>query len=178
VAKLARLMQPGPPQFIDPTRLAETRDGISGYLDIGGMLRLHELLSKKEGSVGFELRFDKDERNRIRISGEYSTSLCMECQRCLQAVEVEIAGLINVALLAHEDEAANLPKEVDPLILKGRELSLQMFFEDELLLGLPLSPSHDTDACHAQDPQNPEKNENRQHPFAVLKDLKLKNSKD
>jgi len=178
VAKLPRLMQPGPPQFFDPARLADSRDELSGALDIDGMHRLHALLSDDVGSVQFTLHFVKDEHGRIRVSGQYSSSLSMECQRCLGPVQVDIAGSIDVVLLFNEEEAGNLPGKAEPLILVGREVSLLQFLEDELLLALPLAPSHDTQGCHAQSSHYGKENENRQRPFAALKDLKLKNSKD
>ncbi len=176
VAKLPRLMQTGPPQFFDPARLAESREEISGVLDINGMQGLHGLLCNDAASIQFELHFDKDEQNRIRISGRYSTSLSMECRRCLQPVGVDIAGSVNVVLLASEDEVAELPRKLEPLIMTGRKLSLHRFFEDELLLALPLAPSHNTDVCHPQAPPPDRDNGDGRRPFAILKDLKLKNS--
>lgn len=178
VAKLPRLMQAGLPQFIDPARFADNKEDISGTLPIDSMQRLHELLSRKTGLVQFELHFDRDERRRVRLSGQYSASLHMQCQRCLQPLAVNIAGTINVALLADDEEAAMLPREVEPLILTGRELSLPIFFEEELLLGLPLAPNHDSNTCRARVSDNGKDDEKRQRPFAALKDFKPTKSKD
>jgi uncharacterized protein len=178
VAKLPRLMQQGPPQYVDPKRLARNRDDISGTLDIADMQRLSELLESQSGSVRFELQFDNDVHNRIRIVGKYDTELSMQCHRCLRPVAVNIARAINVTLVTNEDEVAKLSRDVEPLVLADRELSLVVFFEDELLLALPLAPNHETEECHIQESQDRETNEDRQRPFAVLKDLKLKNSKD
>ncbi len=178
VAKLPGLMQQGPPHFVDPTRLADTRDNISGVLDIDEMSRLHGLLSKNKGLVEFKLYFEKDTRDRINISGQFHTKLWMQCQRCLQPVEVDIEREIKVVMVADEAEAAQLSREMEPLVQTGRKLSLLMFFEDELLLSLPLAAYHNTDACHAHNRQQDEGNEDRHHPFTILKDLQLKNSKD
>lgn len=178
VAKLPRLMQAGLPQFIDPERFADKREDLSGVLPIDSMQRLHELLSKKTGSVQFELHFDKDKQGRIHISGQYNASLNMNCQRCLRSLEVDICGLFNVVLVTDEDEAAKLPRDVEPLILTERKLSLPIFFEDELILSLPLAPNHETNECHGQDRQVGEGKVDRQRPFAVLKDLKLIKNKD
>ena len=178
VAKLPRLMQSGPSQFIDPARLADTRDNISGVLSFKDMQRLQELLSENTGSIRYELQFVKDEQDRISISGEYSGTVIMECQRCLQPVDVEITRAVNVAVVADENEAKSLPRKVEPLIVSGRKLSLPIFFEDELLLALPLAPNHDTKDCHVQKLQIGQVDDDRQHPFTVLKDLKLNNSND
>lgn len=178
VAKLPRLMQSGPSQIIDPVRLADTRDNISGVLNLDGMQRVQEYLSTNTGSIRYKLQFDKDGQNRILISGEYSSTVIMECQRCLQPVDIEITRAVNVAVVADENEAKSLPRNVEPLIVSGRKLSLPMFFEDELLLALPLAPNHDTKDCHVRTLQSGQIDNDRQNPFTVLKDLKLHNSND
>jgi uncharacterized protein len=171
-------MEQGPPQFVDPKRLAKNKDGISGSFDIARMQGLCEILSGDTGSIRFELNFDTDENGRVHVSGEYSTELVMQCQRCLKPMQVAIGRNINVTLVADEAEATELSREVEPLLVSGKEISLVSFFEDELLLALPLAPNHDTEDCHAEDIQNGAAQENRQRPFAILKDLKLKNSKN
>ncbi|MBT7950032.1 MAG: hypothetical protein HN764_00260 [Gammaproteobacteria bacterium] len=178
MAKLPRLMEQGPPQFVDPKRLAENRDEISGILDIAGMQRLEGLLSKNTGSVSFELLFNRDEHGRICVSGNYKTELCMQCQRCLLPVDVKIDKDVNVTLVADEEEATRVSRDIEPLVLTDKKLSLLMFFEDELLLAIPLAPNHEVEDCHVEQSSETEIREETQRPFAVLKDLKLKSSKD
>lgn len=171
-------MEQGPPQFVDPKRLAENRDEFSGTLDLAGMQRLKGLLSKNSGSVIFKLQFDKDEFDRIHVSGEYKTVLWMQCQRCLLPVEVGIDRAVNVTLVTDEDEAARISRDIEPLVLTAKKLSLLAFFEDELLLALPLAPIHDTEDCHVKQTNETENRGETQRPFAILKDLKLNNSND
>ncbi len=178
MAKLPRLMEQGPPQFVDPKRLAENRDEISGTLDIAEMQRLKGLLSKNTGSVSFELQFDRDGHGRVHVSGHYKTDLCMQCQRCLLPVEVKIDKDVNVTLVADEEEAGKVSRDIEPLVLTDKKLSLLMFFEDELLLAIPLAPNHDTEDCRVEQTNETENRGETQRPFAVLKDLKLKSSKD
>ena len=172
--KLARLMQHGPPQFIDPLRLAESKEELSGSLSIEGMHRLEHLLSENTASVEFKLRFERDASGRICILGNYSTSLSMQCQRCLQNITVEIEKTIKIGLVKDESEAAMLPRELEPLLLETKVLSLPLLFEDELLLALPLAPNHDNDECHRQESSADESLSEKPNPFAVLKDLKIK----
>ena len=114
MAKLPRLMEQGPPQFVDPKRLAENRDEISGILDIAGMQRLEGLLSKNTGSVSFELVFNRDVHGRICVSGNYKTELCMQCQRCLLPVDLKIDKDVNVTLVADEEEATRVSRDIEP----------------------------------------------------------------
>jgi uncharacterized protein len=104
----------------------------------------------------------------------------MECQRCLRAVNVDIEQRVNVCLAADENESTKLPGDVEPILMTSKVLSLISFIEDELLLALPLAPNHDTIDCHPKISQISQVSDDkdRQHPFSVLKDFKLKNSKD
>jgi uncharacterized protein len=178
VDRLARLMQHGLPQFIDPHRLVDTSENLSGSMSIEGMHRLQELLSENLAAVEFELKFERDGNGRIRISGNYCTSLGMQCQRCLQNVKVDIARTIRVGLIKDESEVAMLPREFEPLLFNTKVLSLPIFFEDELLLALPLAPNHDNSECHRKESIVDETVSERPSPFAALKDFKIKNSND
>jgi uncharacterized protein len=178
VDKLPRLMQHGPPQFIDPLRLAESKEDLSGSLSLEGMGRLQQLLSENTAVVEFTLRFERDENESIRILGNFNASLSMQCQRCLQQVAIDIEKIVSVGLVKSESEAAMLPKELEPLLLKTKLLCLPMFLEDEILLALPLAPNHDNRECHRQVSNTDESVSRRPNPFAVLKDLKIKNSND
>lgn len=129
MATLPRLMQPGPSQSIDPDIFADTNDGISGNLDIMEMQGLHSSLSKTEGTLSYQLLFGRDERGRISISGNYHTELEMLCQRCLGAMRVPIQKSINVAVVANDEDAVNLPRRVEPLVLVERKLSLVRFLK-------------------------------------------------
>lgn len=179
MAKLPRLMEQGPPQFVDPRRLAANRDVISGTFNVADMLRVKDLLSANTGCLEFELSFDKDQRHRVLITGHYRCPvLIMQCQRCLQSIEVEVESDVKVTLIANEDEAAQLAKDIEPLVIEGKELSLLDFFEDELILALPLAPRHETDECHSKENEAIEEGSETQRPFAMLKNLKIKNSTD
>ena len=186
-------MQAGLPQQLDPRQLADASGGVSGTLAIDEMPRLVELLGSNESVVEYELNFSRHEQGWVVIEGDFSTCLGMECQRCLQAVDIEISQPVKVAIATDEAEARRLPGQFEPLILDGRVLSLKDFFEEELLLALPLAPFHNKGACARAaktelantelantELANTElkSDDDRQNPFAVLKELKLKTSKD
>ena len=176
MAKLARLMQSCPPQYIDPELLADSGEGVSGALPVAGMQRLRDLLSRTTGSVRFSLQFSRDARRRIRVCGHFSTTLGMCCQRCLEVMDVGIAGDIAVTLVADEAEAKRLPREEEPMVVSTKLVDLALFLEDELLLAVPLAPNHDNAKCHARLTGDDAPVRERQQPFSALADLQLKNS--
>lgn len=148
VDKLARLM-PGLPQFLEPLRLAETRETLSGELQADGMQRLGGLLHAKAGTVRFRLSFERNDRGFVCISGEFSTKLTLVCQRCLEPLETEVAGPIAVALIANLGDAERLSGDREPVLLHDHTIHLACFLEDEILLALPLAPTHAAGVCAA-----------------------------
>ncbi|MBL8320960.1 MAG: DUF177 domain-containing protein, partial [Acinetobacter sp.] len=107
-------------------------------------------------------------------------------QRCLNAVEIELASDFHLALVDDESLKERLDEDADFIVLGESEATtkgdydapatadLLALIEDELLLLLPLSPKHD--ACeHKHQPAVQEAAaEKRDNPFDVLAGLKGK----
>ena len=178
MAKLPRLMQAGLPQSIDPAHFADTGESISGDLSIKGMERIEELLSDKEARVSFRLEFERDARQRINIRGDFCSTLGMLCQRCLQPVQVDVEHKIATVLITDEAEAATLPKNREGFLLRGKRLALSALIEEELLLALPLAPTHESASCHFVATDKAGHENDTQQPFRVLADMKSKLAKD
>ncbi|MBI2970521.1 MAG: DUF177 domain-containing protein [Gammaproteobacteria bacterium] len=138
---------PGLPQYLEPLRLVETREILSGELQVEGMQRLNELLHEHAGSVRFRLSFERDDQGRVCIRGEFSTRLALTCQRCLEPVPVDVTGPIDVALVTDDREAEQLPGGVEPVMMQEWKIHLPAFLEEEILLSLPLVPAHTAGEC-------------------------------
>jgi len=107
-----------------------------------------------------------------------TTTVALECQRCLQPMAEALQVDRRLRFVADEDEAARLDEESDDDVLafSGR-LDLQALVEDELILALPLVPRHEhcpqplallAPAAPADDPVPAE----RPNPFAALARLR------
>jgi uncharacterized protein len=172
VATLARLM-PGLPQYVDPLRLAETEESIAGRLAVSAMPRLKEVLRDDTGVVDFRLTFRRDEQGPVRVFGEFSTSLCLACQRCLEPVTLALAGTIDVAPVAQEGGTQGVPAGAEPLILSEGRIHLLGFIEDEVLLALPIAPMHERGECAVCDDSKAAR-ERDAGPFAALRNLNIR----
>jgi uncharacterized protein len=103
-----------------------------------------------------------------------AATLSMQCQRCLQPVEVALHVDRRLFFVEGEDAAAALDtdSEDDVLVLEPA-IDLRALIEDELLLELPLIPRHEVcpeplvQAAPQAAAPAPEA-----HPFAVLAALK------
>ena len=165
-------MPPRPPQFIEPARLADEAQTISGRLGIDGMQRLQALVSEPEAEVEFSLGFTRDERGFIVISGEFATKLILRCQRCLEPLPVSLQKAIRIGWVTGVDDVSRLPADLEPMLAPGPRIALTDLIEEEILLGLPLAPVHAEQECPATNLMQTFK-EKKDSPFAALKDMKL-----
>lgn len=170
VYKLARLMS-GLPQFFEPIRLADRGEAISGDLAVSQFPRLRGALRDGSGTVHVSLACSPGEAGGIRIHGSLSTTLKVECQRCLGAFDLPLDVDIE-ALAMPEAGAANGDSDAD-VLMRGEEnlVHLADFVEDELILAVPLAPLHPAGRCPVAE-FTPAQESHRDNPFAVLKSLK------
>ena len=169
LAKLARLMSPEPADILHPNRLIKSQAVLEGELPIKTMERLKNILVHDEDSVAYRLEFGADEMGRKIILENISATISLSCQRCLGEVRVDINSENRLAIVANNEAAQELPTEYEPLVITEDELSLRALIEDELLLALPISPTHAVDECPVK--LEPPMKTEKQNPFAVIKQL-------
>ena len=104
----------------------------------------------------------------------------LQCQRCLEPVDVPLEVERSLRFVRGEDQAAALDADSeDDVLALERSLDLHQLVEDELLLAVPLVPRHA--ACPrplpAMEPAD-EPAERPASPFAVLQSLKTPGSPD
>ncbi len=171
------------PAQIKPFSLAEQGACIEGTMSFKQMHRLRESLKGQQGEVQVVLRFDRGASGVSTVVGEVRTRVELQCQRCLEPMTKMIAHRIELALARSEAEAHRLQSAHEVLELAGDAIGTKDLVEDELLLAIPLVPSHEeSDACDAtmlkklnDDADVTMKDATRQspqNPFAVLKGLR------
>lgn len=160
------------PQYIDPERLAIEGVHLEGQVGLNEMTRLARLLADSRGMVSLRLAFSRTENGLTCITGSYETEMRLTCQRCLEPVTVKLAETINVGVTFAVSGSANkLPASAEPLVLTGDTILLADFIEEEILLGLPISPMHELQECAAA--EQVRQNDNAASgPFHVLKSLR------
>ncbi len=101
-------------------------------------------------------------------------TLSMQCQRCLEAVEVPLHIERELFFVEGEDAAAALDEESeDDVLTLEPAIDLHALIEDELLLALPLIPRHEV--CPrplVQATGDDLETAPDEHPFAALAALK------
>jgi uncharacterized protein len=158
---------------IDSLEFARAQQQLRGALPAAGLKRLEDVLFDTQGSVEYEVRGCLDERSRPQLALKVTGKLHLQCQRCLELLDYEVA-VRNKLLLVPQ----GMPIEADlddpdapDVIEASPELDIAGLIEDEVLLSLPLAPRHPEGACESRlavdtDPAA------RPKPFAELAALK------
>lgn len=161
---------PGP---TDPAHLARSGQTLSGTLKVSELARLAESVREPGGEVSYELRFGEEE-GVPTLRGHVAADVTLTCQRCLGPLAVHVEAEPQLGFVDSEAEEAKLPEDLEGVVLEGGEnIRPGDLIEDEVLLGLPLFPTHDTGTCPPwEDSVELSPAEEKDNPFAVLAGLR------
>lgn len=135
------------PDLIDPWRAVQRRACYAGEIALHQLARLRPLLVETSGMVAYRLEFGNDGDGRMVVHGYTRAVLALQCQRCLEVVEIPVAAELSLALVQGCDEAARLPAHYEPWSLEEQTLCPRDIIEDELLLAVPAIPRHPAGSC-------------------------------
>lgn len=166
------------PVQVDPFRFADNAICLQGTLYIKDMQRLASGLYTHEGEISVSMEFGVDKQGIPFLRGQITALLTLQCQRCLEPFSHEIESSFLSGIVRSEEEANQLPKGYDQLIVKEGMLAIQDVVEDELIIDLPIVPMHKVSDCKVKLPLEIETKEKAQvgkeSPFKVIEFLKVR----
>jgi len=187
------------PKVLHPIKFANQGLSFSGEIAIEQLPRIQDLAVSAEQNdveescsqagqnglranrVVLALSFSRDEQNLRVITGTLHCDLRVKCQRCLSPVWQKIASDICLAVVFSDEQAKNLPKHYEPLLLENDEVNLYTLVEEEMLLSMPMFSYHSNQDCLKFGKNNPlpnadvgEATPSLENPFRVLQSLKKK----
>ena len=162
------------PIKIDPRRSADQGLSYEGSLPLQRLDRLVSYLVDAEGDIDVSLTFGIDEEKIRYLSGIAEVSVRMLCQRCLEPVAMSLRAELNLGIVKNDEAAEVLPKRYDPLIVVDNALDVNQAIEDELILSLPLIPTHEDCEVKTEfmDPNAKPEDDSKENPFGILAQLK------
>jgi uncharacterized protein len=169
------------PTILDVRKAAVRGASISGALKPRDLKRFRPLLAGDEGSISVEMAFSRDEEGRYLVYVVVDADIVLTCQRCLEAMPEQLSCENTLAFLWTDDEAAHLPRHLDPLVVRESLCSLWDLVEDELILAMSPFSYHATEDCKMKivdysEPTPPQgTGEVKPNPFNVLEQLKPSN---
>ena len=152
----------------DPVRLA-------GVVPGEALERLRAASLGMTGEARAELELVRRD-GRIEVHGAVSAQVQLRCERCLEVVDWPLAGEVSAVLVGSADPVAELPQDLEPVLLDDDYLAVHELVEDELLLLLPIVARHAEGQCSPPVARNADGADLRQaqevrRPFAGLRDL-------
>jgi len=159
----------GLPATVDPILLADKGARLFGRVPLRNMARLKAQLLDDEGEAEVDLAFECSEgANLRRMHGSVIAHVSMTCQRCLEAMTVEISTAPDTILLRTGEAEPGLPPEADVLTVGTAPTPIAELIEEELLLALPMVPMHELDECPARAYIAGSPDSEKKRPFAEL----------
>lgn len=158
------------PLEVDRLADAEADIEFAGALtEVAGLRSLRTGLS---GSVRGRARFSREQGFAV-VELSIAGSATLECQRCLQPMELPLDVSTRIALVASESESARVPEGLEPVLAPAGRLSIGELVTEELLLTLPIVPLHaGGERCtHGPTPAPAAHGGETQRPFAGLAEL-------
>lgn len=135
---------------IDPIKLANSGDRLTGWVPITQMPRLCDLLTNSEGRVEATIQFGQIDQGTRFITGEAEAVVSVVCQRCLEEMTFNLRAEFSLGLVETESEAQTLPEEFEPKLIGDEMLEIAEMLEDELILAMPIISMHDEADCRCE----------------------------
>ncbi len=146
-----------------------------GKIEVSDLTRLSDFLLSDQAKIAIEFNFSQSDYDAPMLEGRLQTSLAVECQRCLKAMEMPLQ--MDFKLLVNASDDVVIESSLDTIYSEDGTLDIFEVVEDELILGLPLVTMHDDEACNEFWPTQEEDPEAaaKENPFSVLAKLKTIN---
>ena len=164
------------PERIFPLRLANLGQHLVGTIALDQMPRLtgehnRGKSPQGKGDVHVDLRFECTEQSSPHMTGKVGVRLTFVCQRCLELVDIDVEATVDLGLVRETNKDTHAGDQ-DYLELSEESLKLATLVEDELILALPIIPTHPDGFCEAIEALASQSEESGESPFAVLSNLK------
>ena len=159
------------PDKIKLFNFAKKEISLSGLYQISDLARVSEIASNKTDKININLSFYLDNDKTPCIDGIISLDIVLICQRCLEELNISLKVRFNLAFVRNEKQGEELDSNYEIYVTEEDELATHDLISDEILLSIPMVPTHDYDCIKDINGQEivEEKTEN---PFAILKKLK------
>jgi len=161
------------PETLNFLKQAERNVSLKGQWPLAELNRLHDLINDTSGELAADLFFGSSV-GFYCLQGTVKATVEVICQRCAEPMQQELLGHFKLGLIKSEAQVESLPADMEPYLVEGEEQSLIDVLEDELILALPMVTTHQSECSSFLEKMNEQrrKDELKDNPFAVLKDLK------
>ena len=151
---------------------AKKEVSLSGQYQISDLPRISEIASNKTDKININLSFYLDNDKTPCIDGIISLDIILACQRCLGKLPIALKVNFSLAFVSHEKLGEELGSNYEIYVTEEEELSTQDLICDEILLSIPMVPTHDYD-CMEVITKEEIVEEEAENPFSILKNIQI-----
>ena len=151
---------------------AKKEISLSGIYQISDFPKISEIASNKRDNLRVDLSFYLKNNKTPCVDGIIDLDIVLACQRCLDDLSIALKVNFNLAFVRHDQQSEELDSHYEIYVIEEEELATLDLISDEILLSIPMVPTHDYDCIKEINEQGvvEEKSEN---PFAILKKIKI-----
>jgi len=147
---------------INGLEFSQRGEALRGEVPVFELQRVCDLLSSGEGVVHYELSGRINEAGKPVLKVKLDGRFRMVCQRCLEEMDYPLALATELELVADESSLTPIEEEGESadMVVADKEMDVVSLVEEELLLGIPMSPKHPEGQCGtaAAAPEEPKNN--------------------
>lgn len=134
---------------VDSLAFARGAKALRGKIPVADLPRLHDYLYSMTGIIEYELRGAVNAQGKPQLHLAIQGKIGLTCQRCLGELEQNVDQVHDLQLIESPNDFPEIAEENPTVdcILAEAELDVLALLEEEIILGLPLSPRHDTAVC-------------------------------
>ncbi len=164
------------PKIIKLFNFAKNERHFRGEYKISSIIRISEIARNIEDIAKVDLLFYLENNKTPCIKGIIDLSIILDCQRCLEPLPIELKVDFKLAFVRHEHQAEGLDSSYEIYVTREDEELLTIdIISDEILLSIPMAPSHDYD-CNLILNEEKIVEEKSENPFTILKNIKIANN--
>ena len=147
---------------------------LTGLYQISDFPKISEIASNKKENVSVDLSFYLNNNKTPCVDGIIELDIVLACQRCLDDLSIVLKINFNLAFVRHNQESEDIDSYYEIYVIEEEELATHDLISDEILLSIPMVPSHDYDCLKEINKQETVEGKS-ENPFAILKKIKIAN---
>ena len=147
---------------------AKKEVSLSGLYQISDFPKISEIASNKSDNIRVDLSFYLKNNKTPCVDGIIELDIVLACQRCLDDLSIVLKVNFNLAFVKHEQQSEELDSNYEIYVIEEEELATHNLISDEILLSIPMVPTHNYDCIKEINKQEIVEGKS-ENPFAILK---------
>lgn len=136
---------------INGLEFAQRGEALRGSIPVAELQRVCDVLPSRDGEVHYELSGRINEAGKPMLKLKLDGRFRVVCQRCLEEMDYPLVLETELELVADESDLKPIEEEGESvdMVVADKEMDVASLVEEEILLGIPMSPKHPEGQCGA-----------------------------